>query len=277
MNSDKNLSFYELPTGKLEYRLTNDYLFRVLLQNSHKVLEGLVCSLLHLKPEQIHSLIITNPIKLGEAVSDKTFVLDVEVQLNSNKLINLEMQVINEGNWTDRSLSYLCRSFDRLCRGQDYRDTLTAIHIGILDFTLFPEHPEFYAQYKLLNTEKHYIFNDKFVLNVLDLNQTELATEMDKTYHLDYWAALFKATTWEDIRMLSSANEYMAEAARTIFEACTDADIRKQCEARERYERNMRRLATLEKENAELSNKVSSLLNRIAELENQSTDSPPST
>ena len=46
---------------------------------------------------------------------------------------------------------YLCRMFDRLQRGEDYAESGCAIHIGILDFTLFEEVPEFYACYKMLN------------------------------------------------------------------------------------------------------------------------------
>ena len=40
--------------------------------------------------------------------------LDIRVVLNQNTLINLEMQVINEHNWPERSLSYLYREFDQL-------------------------------------------------------------------------------------------------------------------------------------------------------------------
>lgn len=46
--------------------------------------------------------------------------------------------------------------------------------------------------------EKHYIYNDNFTLNVLDISQIELATDEDKAYKMDYWAKLFKAKTWED-------------------------------------------------------------------------------
>ena len=59
--------------------------------------------------------------------------------------------------------------FDRLQRGEDYAESGCAIHIGILDFTLFEEVPEFYACYKMLNVKNHHVFNEKFVLNVLDL------------------------------------------------------------------------------------------------------------
>ena len=51
-------------TGKIEYGLTNDYMFRVLFQKNKKALTGLVCSLLHLNPEEITSIEITNPVEI---------------------------------------------------------------------------------------------------------------------------------------------------------------------------------------------------------------------
>ena len=52
-------------TGPLPYKLTNDYLFRALLQKNSYVLKGLICSLLHLNDEEVISVRITNPIVLG--------------------------------------------------------------------------------------------------------------------------------------------------------------------------------------------------------------------
>ena len=68
---------------------------------------------------------------------------DIKVNLNGHAVINLEMQVVNEGNWPERSLCYLCRAFDNLNRGQSYEDIRPAIQIGLLNFTLFPDSPEF--------------------------------------------------------------------------------------------------------------------------------------
>ena len=42
------------------------------------------------------------------------------------------------------------------------------------------------------------LYSDKFTLSVVNLKHIELATEEDKAYRNDYWAALFKAKTWED-------------------------------------------------------------------------------
>lgn len=159
---------YRQATGKMPYSLTNDYLFRALLQRNNRVLKHLICSLLHLQPEEVNTVTIENPIVLGKALDNKTFVLDIRVLLDNHTLINLEMQVVNYLNWPERSLSYLCRNFDQLQSGQNYQETKPVIHIGFLDFTLFPEYPEFYATYKLINVKNHHIYTDKFVLNVVD-------------------------------------------------------------------------------------------------------------
>ena len=227
-------------TGSLTIPMTNDYLFRALLQKNNHVLVGLLSALLHLSPSDIFSAEITNPIELGSTIDAKTFILDIKVSLNDSAIINLEMQVINEHNWTDRSLSYLCRSFDHLSSGEQYQLIRPVVQIGLLNFSLFPQHPEFYATYKFLNVKNHTLYSDKLRLSVLDLTRTDLATEEDKLYQLDHWASLFKAATWEELKMLSPKNEYIGEAVETVYQLSQEEKIRMQCEAREDYYRTQR-------------------------------------
>lgn len=85
----------------------------------------------------------------------------------------------------------------------------------------------------------HFSLNrsDKLRLSVLDLTHTDLATEEDKKYQLDYWASLFKSTTWEELKMLAQNNEYIEQASETIYQLSQEEAIRQQCEAREDYYR----------------------------------------
>jgi len=266
MQNKQVASFIEA-RGVIEYNMTNNYMFRYILQKNKKVLTGLICSLLHLKPEQIKTVEIKNPINLSGDVSGKEFILDINIMLNDNTLINLEMQVANEYNWPERSLSYLCRSFDQLYSGQSYIDVLPVIHIGFLDFTLHPKEPEFYATYKMLNVKNHLVYSDKFVLSVVNLNQIELATEEDKAFSIDYWARIFKAKTWEELKMLAKDNEYLQEAAECLYVANVDEIVRQQCRAREDAERLQR---TLERDNTllkkELDTANENLINANEEL-----------
>ena len=220
--------------------MTNDYMFHAVLQSNNKVLKGLICALLHFTEEEIFSVEITNPIILGTAVKNKEFRLDINVILNNRTLLNLEMQIVNRLNWTNRSVMYLCRSFDQLNHGQDFAEAKPVIHIGFLDYSLFPDCPEFYASYKLINIKNHRKYSDNLTLNVLDLSHIELATEEDKMYHIHKWAMLFKATTWEEIKMIAEQNEYLQEASKTMFRMSADELIRKRCRDREEYYQDLR-------------------------------------
>ncbi|MBO6260422.1 MAG: PD-(D/E)XK nuclease family transposase [Lachnospiraceae bacterium] len=79
----KNVPIYQNAAGPVPISMTNDYLFKALLQKNEKVLRALICSLLHLKPEDLWDIQITNPIILGESINDKDIVLDVNVSFNT--------------------------------------------------------------------------------------------------------------------------------------------------------------------------------------------------
>ena len=255
--------------GALIVPMTNDYLFRALLQRNNLVLKGLICALLHMEETDISSVIITNPIRLGDSIDNKTFVLDINVILNQHHIINLEMQVINLNNWQDRSLSYLARNFDHLKKGEDYQLAHPVIQIGLLDYTLFPEHPEFYSTYQFLNVKNHTLYSDKLRISVLDLSRIDLATEEDRQYQLDHWAALFKAKTWEELQMLAQNNNYFKEASETVYELTQEEQIRQQCLAREDYNRTMK---GIENNFAAQKHEIASLKADLADANQQLSD-----
>lgn len=281
MQKKNNLSAkYQHASGPIRFNMTNDYMFRVVNQKNPTVTKGIICSVLHLVPETIKSIEITNPIELGDDIDDKTFMLDINILLNNSAIINLEMQVVNEHNWQDRSLSYLCRSFDQLYQGENYASAKPAIHVGFLNFQPFPDFPEFHASFKLKNEKNGMVYSDKFHLNVIDLTHIELATDADKESQLDAWAKFFSAKTWEEVIMIAENNPYIAEAAQTLYEAHADEVTEMKCRARRDYykqknttEKIMRELTEgrdkLSRENQKLTDENHKLLARIKELESQ--------
>ena len=221
-------------TGKLAYTLKNNYLFLALMNSHPYTLKMLVCSLLALESSEITSITIRNPIKVGEAVTDKTFILDLDLMLNGDTYINIELQVVNYNNWPERSLGFLCRTYDNLNKGEDYIDTKPAIHISILDFTLFEEYAEFFATYRLLNCKKHYEYTSKFSLHVLDLSKIDMATDEDKRNQLDVWSRIFQAETWGDLMAIAADNNDFVSTIEEIDRLTADEAVRLQCEAQER-------------------------------------------
>ena len=239
----KNHSFDKHPllasvTGSIRFNMMNDFMFKTVLQEKNHVLIGLICALLHLDESAIKSAIVQNPITPGEVIDDKTVILDVKVLLNNGALLDLEMQVVNKGNWIERSSFYLCRNYTSLKSGQGYLRVMPSYQIGFLGYTLFPESPEFYAVNMLMNKRTHQIYTDKLSISVVDLTKIDLATEEDRRYKIDQWAQLFKSTTWEEFKMLSIPETILEEVGETICKVSADEHMRQLLEAREDAIRN---------------------------------------
>ena len=249
-------------TGEIKYGGTNNYMFQAFLQENNEALRNLICSVLHLDPSSVVSIEITNPILLGKFIENKTFILDIKALMNNQTVINLEMQIEDQHNWPERSLGYLCRSFDNLNTGDEYRTVKPAIHIGFLDFHLFKDAPEFHAVYKLLNTKNMHSYTDKFSLHVIDLRHIELATEEDKAYQTDVWAAFFKAKTWEEMRMLAEKKPGLQSSVETLYQLNSDEQIR---ETLDRFVRAQRREQRYLDTISEQQERISSKENTISE------------
>jgi predicted transposase/invertase (TIGR01784 family) len=223
--NQKTYAFME-QTGKLPYTFQNDLMFKLVLQGNKEVLNHLLCALLHLKPEEIIDTQILNPYMVGHVVRDKTCILDIRILLNRNRIVNLEMQVVNEQNWRDRSVFYLCRVHDQLSKGDDYKDAQPTVHIGIIAFDLdfAPEDNtnEFYAEHVLMNKRTKKIYSSKIGLNVLNLSHIEDATQEDRDTGLYNWAKLFSATTWEELKNMAEESKIYADAAEELYQHSID-------------------------------------------------------
>ncbi len=74
---------------------------------------------------------------------------------------------------------------------------------------------------------------------MLQLNQLGNADDEANMPELYYWAQLFRATTWEEIIMLAEKNNAIREGIVTLKELSEDEKIQLECEARERYRRDL--------------------------------------
>ena len=220
------------------YGLKNDYMFHAVLQKNEEVLRNLLATLLEMDEADIVDCHLENPIELGKEIEGKECILDVKLTLNNAKIINIELQVYKQTYWVERSLLYWARAFDSLKSGEDYSKLLPTYHIGILDFTLFEDHPKFMAQYQIMDVEDQFLYSDKLCIKVLDLTQLEEAQKQSNVNKkLLKWASIFKAETLEELEQLANGEEVFEKMVVTMKKLSEDEKIRMQCEAREDYER----------------------------------------
>lgn len=200
--------------GELEYSMMNDFLTKYTLQNDLYALKGLLMALL---------------------------------QRDEKEIINIEIQARHQPFWIERSLTYLCKNFDHLKSGEDYSKVKPCIHIGILESDIFDKTDErytgeMYSEYRLQNVKTGTEYSSKFIIKVLLLNHLEDEL-VDKSSKLYYWARLFKAKSWEELKNISEGDDRMQSYVGTIRTLTEEEKVAMACEARERY---MRDIATYE-------------------------------
>lgn len=213
-------------TGEILYGLTNDYMFRILFQKNK---------------------------------------LDIKMILNTHQQIDLEMQVNDYHDWPERSIGYLCHMYDSLEHGEEYIDTKPAIHIGILDYTPFPAQPLFYSKNQIMDVNTQRIYSDKFTIFVLDLSKADLATQDDCLWGINKWAKLFKATTWEELKMIADKNEYLTETSNTLCDLYADRNVKERCLDRIEYNLRMKRYEDKLKEQEKALKEKDAIIKRLME------------
>lgn len=249
-------------TGPLPVTLTNDVMFHMVFQTANDVLKGLIAALLEIRVDEIHSIEILNPIIPGSTVDEKQIVLDLYVVLNSRKILDIEMQMSNRGDWIERSLFYACRNVAELslARGDDYSKMKPVLHIGILDYPppVYAARHGLYTKYLLREEKTNDLYSDKFALHVLNLTYLDKVPETERNTALYKWARLFLVKTWEELKAAAKEVYGMSEFVVTMAKLSEDDQVRMACRAREDYERTMKGM--YESGKAEAEAEMSALL-----------------
>ena len=195
-----------------------------------------MAAVLHLDSAEIRELDILNPILLGEAMNEKTCILDLFLLMNDYTRINIEMQVASTDYYMDRVLLYACRAYDNLERGENYQELKPVIHISLLADTPRTGEKKFYSENRVCDIRDGKIFSRNLGIIIVQLKENENADMPEIESGLDKWARLFLADTWEELQEMIKESEWMAETVYTLRNLTEDEKIRLECEARDRYE-----------------------------------------
>jgi predicted transposase/invertase (TIGR01784 family) len=182
---------------KLQYTFKTDTLFKILFTKYPDLLKRLVAALLGITYESIEQFDIANPDISPEELGKKFCRLDINMIVN-RQIVDLELQVADEGNYPDRSLFYWAREFSTgITEGDDYSLLPRTIVISILGFNQFARPDKFHSEYQCLEVTTHEPLTDKQVLHFYELSKLPPLTGAES--NRDLWLKLFKADTEEEL------------------------------------------------------------------------------
>ena len=202
---------------ELQYTFKNDILFKMVFVRYPHLLKSLVASILRIDVESISAFEILNAEMTPESVKNKFCRLDINMRVNG-QLVDIEMQVSNEGNYPERVMFYWAREYSSaLPSGEDYSQLPRTLVISIMDFRLF-DCAEYHSFFQPLEVTRHTLLSDKMGFHFFEL--PKVPAEFDQKDELLLWLSLFNAKTEEDLekldRMEGSVMNEAISAYRTI-------------------------------------------------------------
>jgi predicted transposase/invertase (TIGR01784 family) len=187
----------------LKYKLTHDLLFKMLFVKYPQLLKHLVAELLCIPVSSITEFKIINAEIPPEALGDKFCRLDINMRVNG-QLVDLEVQIDNEGNYPDRSLFIWAKEVSSsISMGGDYINFPRTIVISILGFNQFKAE-RFHHEFQCLETTTHQPLTDKMVLHFYEIKKLPPIAEIDKNNLRSLWLKLFKAESEEDLAKIQA-------------------------------------------------------------------------
>ncbi len=212
---------------KLEYTFKNDMLFKMVFVKYPNLLKRLVAELLDIPLESIEEFVITNSEMTPEMIGEKFCRLDINMTVDG-KRVDLEIQVTDEGDYSERSLYYWAREYSTaLKEGGEYKDLPRTIVISIIAFEMF-DCTEFHSEFQPLEVNRHTLLTDKQVLHYFELPKLPEVTSADD--ELKLWLALFNAETEEELTRIQEMEVSVMREAIDAYRQVTATDEFKEME-----------------------------------------------
>jgi len=176
-----------------------------------------------------------------ETLEGKFGRLDVRAKFLDGTIINVEIQVRNEGNITERSQYYNSRLYvGSIKEGDNYRLLTRVISINILDFNYFP-YKEFHISGHLrVDQHPEDILSDKQEYHFIELPKFYASKEYDITNPLHRWLTFFNQDLEkEQLEELISMDTAIRTADEKVKKVLSSEDQMRYYEAIEDARRNM--------------------------------------
>ena len=208
----------------------NDFCFKALMSDEI-VRRGFIAAVLGMDEEEAEGSILLPTQLEREWEQDKLGVLDILVKQRDGTRINLEIQVIMQGVWPERTVFYSGKVFARqLKKGEPYEKLNKFIHIGILNFKLYPDSREYFSRFFLMDSKEHKLYTEKLEICILELPKVkECFCPESEVWQ---WGIFFNGDE-EEKKMAAGKNKSIAEAYKELVRMSADEEKQLEYEARE--------------------------------------------
>jgi len=219
-----------------KYTLKNDVIFKTFFsrKGNEQYLIDFLNGLLNIEIKEIE---IREEVNLEKLVQDeKGGSLDLQAKLDVGTIVNIEMQIRNKHNITNRTTMYGAKVLSReVKRGTDYRDIKQIIMINILDYNIL-EYEEYISKtVTVLEKHREHEIIDGIKYYFIELPKYR-KQKPDMNEKINQWLAFIDGEDRGRIKMAQEKNETIKKAEIEMKELTGDEEVRRIAELREKWE-----------------------------------------
>ena len=202
-----------------------DIVFQRLFNKDNKeITKSFVEALLEKKVGEI--IINDEKALLGDTIEDKTGILDLELDIDNKEKVDVEIQLVNKKNFTERLLFYFCKLYIKeLERGSQYQRAKKVVIIAILDYEL-ENTKEIDKMETLWNLrEKDYpekILTDKIEIRIISLNKVKKEYVKNNKNKKAQWLMFLDDPNSKEVFAIMEKNEDIKEAVVKVRKMSRD-------------------------------------------------------
>lgn len=215
----------------------NDYLFKKLFfdeSDKNEILKKLLQDCIEFDDKQVSEIILIDRTIDRELEDDKTIIFDVNAKLSDGTLVNVEIQKINQNNFTQRTIFYASKRLaSQAIKGLGYEILKQTVALNIVDFDLFGDTNEFYSTFYLMEQNRHTRLNSLLRIDFLELQKLDESNN-DKDSKKALWVKFFNAESKEELDMLKEADVTFDKPVSKLVHLSSDPSILTAYEQREK-------------------------------------------
>ena len=182
--------------------LKSDWVFKRIFakEENEDILASLISAIIN---EKITSVELRNTELYKNSEKEKLGILDIKAILNDNSVVDVEMQVKNEGNIIERDIYYLTKLYsEQLKNREDYKTAKKVIIINLLGYNCFKSNTPYHkiSLKESSNTKNMYVklyeveevfYTDKIQIYIVEIPKYLMLEHKENPSELDLWIWLF--------------------------------------------------------------------------------------
>ena len=278
-----------LEKTRIKYFMSNDVAFKTFFRKNPNMLKKVISMSLRIKESEINSITYLNNELSRNTPEEKLGIVDLLVEINNKKKINIEIQNAEKHNFPERAEFYLSRIYvEDLQRGEDYSLVKEVCGIFFLNYD-DENYPNFFSVIQSCDIINMKCTRSLKTMIIYNLSHIDEIDKYDFSEEEKDMLRFIKSKNEEELTKMAEKSMTLNEAMEQLRIINADEKLRQMLfyaevqrldeNTRKKYERereeNIRRLEDdtkrLENNNKKLENNNKKLEDKLKEEQNKNS------